>query len=90
MRCLWLLAAAACCGALLARPAAAQAAGEPPAGGRPNIVLILIDDMGWADTGCYGSRYYETPNIDRLAAQGCDSPTPTRPARCARRRGPAS
>jgi len=37
---------------------------------RPNIVFILIDDMGWRDAGCYGSTYYETPNIDRLARQG--------------------
>ncbi len=37
---------------------------------RPNFVFILIDDLGWADTACYGSRFYETPNIDRLAAQG--------------------
>jgi arylsulfatase A len=37
---------------------------------RPNVVLILVDDLGWADTGCYGSTYYETPNIDRLAAEG--------------------
>lgn len=37
---------------------------------KPNIVLILVDDLGWADLGCYGSRYYETPNIDRLASQG--------------------
>jgi arylsulfatase A-like enzyme len=37
---------------------------------RPNIVFILIDDMGWADAGCFGSRYYETPNIDRLAGEG--------------------
>jgi arylsulfatase A-like enzyme len=37
---------------------------------RPNIVLILADDLGWSDLGCYGSPYYETPNIDRLAAQG--------------------
>jgi len=37
---------------------------------RPNVVLILIDDMGWIDTGCYGSKFYETPNIDRLAAEG--------------------
>jgi arylsulfatase A len=37
---------------------------------KPNIVLILVDDMGWTDAGCYGSRYYETPNIDRLAAGG--------------------
>jgi len=33
----------------------------------PNVVLILIDDLGWADTGVYGSTFYETPNIDRLA-----------------------
>ncbi len=37
---------------------------------RPNIVYIMADDLGWADVGCYGSTYYETPNIDRLAAQG--------------------
>ncbi len=37
---------------------------------RPNIVFIFIDDMGWRDVGFMGSRYYETPNIDRLAGQG--------------------
>ena len=37
---------------------------------RPNIVLFLIDDLGWKDLGCYGSDYYKTPNIDRLAMQG--------------------
>ena len=36
----------------------------------PNIVFILVDDLGWADVGCFGSRYYETPNIDRLAGEG--------------------
>ncbi|HPO36986.1 MAG TPA: sulfatase-like hydrolase/transferase, partial [Kiritimatiellia bacterium] len=36
----------------------------------PNIVFVLVDDMGWTDLGCFGSTYYETPNIDRLAAQG--------------------
>lgn len=36
---------------------------------RPNIVFIYIDDMGWRDVGFMGSRYYETPNIDRLARQ---------------------
>ncbi len=37
---------------------------------KPNIIFILIDDMGWRDIGCYGSDFYETPNLDRLAAEG--------------------
>lgn len=37
---------------------------------RPNIVLILIDDMGWKDFGEAGSTYYETPNIDQLSREG--------------------
>ncbi|QVY66584.1 sulfatase-like hydrolase/transferase [Polaribacter sp. Q13] len=37
---------------------------------KPNIVLVLIDDMGWKDMGCSGSKYYETPNMDALAASG--------------------
>jgi len=37
---------------------------------RPNFVFFLVDDLGWRDLGCYGSTFYETPNIDRLAAQG--------------------
>ncbi len=36
----------------------------------PNIVLILADDLGWRDTAVYGSEYYQTPNIDLLAAEG--------------------
>ena len=36
----------------------------------PNVVVILIDDLGWIDTGVYGSAFYETPHIDRLAAGG--------------------
>ena len=35
-----------------------------------NVILFHIDDLGWKDLGCQGSRYYETPNIDRLASQG--------------------
>ncbi len=34
-----------------------------------NIVFILADDLGWKDLGCYGSSFYETPNLDRLARQ---------------------
>ncbi len=37
---------------------------------RPNILFIYIDDLGWKDTGFMGSDFYETPNLDRLAAQG--------------------
>lgn len=37
---------------------------------KPNILLINIDDMGWRDVGFMGSKYYETPNIDALAADG--------------------
>lgn len=47
---------------------AAGVAAEPPV--RPNIVLILADDLGFGDPGCYGGRAISTPNIDRLAAQG--------------------
>ena len=38
--------------------------------GKPNVVFILIDDMGWRDLGCFGSDFYETPNIDRMAQDG--------------------
>jgi arylsulfatase A len=37
---------------------------------KPNVVLILADDLGWTDLACYGSKFYETPNIDRLARDG--------------------
>ncbi len=37
---------------------------------RPNIIFFLIDDLGWSDLGCYGSKYHLTPNIDKLAARG--------------------
>jgi len=41
-----------------------------PAGVKTNIVFMLIDDMGWADGGCFGSKFYQTPRMDRLAAAG--------------------
>ncbi len=37
---------------------------------RPNILLIIVDDMGWKDLGCCGSVFYESPRIDALAAEG--------------------
>ncbi len=37
---------------------------------KPNFLFILVDDLGWADLGCYGSKFYESPNIDKLASQG--------------------
>lgn len=37
---------------------------------RPNIIFILVDDMGWMDLTCQGSKFYETPNIDRIAREG--------------------
>ena len=37
---------------------------------RPNVVFFLVDDLGWADVGCFGSEFHDTPNIDALAASG--------------------
>jgi arylsulfatase A-like enzyme len=37
---------------------------------KPNVVFILADDLGWTDLACQGSKFYETPNIDRLAREG--------------------
>jgi len=55
----------------------------------PNFIFILLDDYGYTDLGCYGSKFYETPNIDRLASEGirftdayaaCPVSSPTRAA----------
>ena len=55
-------------GLLLAPLAALHAADAPKSG--PNVIVILADDLGWADLGCYGSTFHESPNLDKLAAQG--------------------
>lgn len=57
--------------ALLAQQAQA-ADGQPQkaTAERPNIIFILADDMGYGDLACYGNKYIQTPNIDRLAATG--------------------
>src|SRR5687767_13171674 len=66
------------------RPIVAMAANQEPAPqprfeslrekargqGKPNIIFILADDLGYGDLGCYGQKKFKTPNIDRLAAEG--------------------
>ncbi len=48
----------------------AQATDRPNPTDQPNILFILVDDLAWADLGCYGHPWHRTPNIDRLAGQG--------------------
>jgi arylsulfatase A len=55
--------ALALCLAVIAPPANAAAP-------RLNVVVVLADDLGWADLGCYGSTFHRTPALDRLAKQG--------------------
>ena len=49
---------------------AALCCGSAMAAEKPNIIVILVDDLGWMDLSCQGSDYYKTPAIDRLAAEG--------------------
>lgn len=61
---------------------------EPAAKNRPNIVLIMADDLGYGELGCYGQKIIKTPNIDQLARDGirftdfyCGAPV-CAPSRC--------
>jgi arylsulfatase A-like enzyme len=60
---------AACFAAQTAMPVGVRGATKGPSPSL-NFVFILVDDLGWADVGCYGGDLHETPHIDRLARQG--------------------
>ncbi|HLP71580.1 MAG TPA: sulfatase [Bacteroidales bacterium] len=47
----------------------AASAGAPVQKVKPNVIFILLDDFGYSDLGCYGSKFYESPNIDKLARE---------------------
>lgn len=53
-----------------ALPAAAMILVPQPQKQKPNVIFVLLDDFGYSDLGCYGSKFYESPNIDRLASEG--------------------
>jgi arylsulfatase A-like enzyme len=56
--------------AIPAVDAAPHPGGGPQASEKPNVIVILADDLGWADLSCYGSTLHESPHLDRLAAKG--------------------
>ncbi|MFN8239567.1 MAG: sulfatase [Bacteroidales bacterium] len=76
-------------GALAVIPVTMALRNSHPDESKPNVIFILLDDYGYSDSGCYGSTFYETPNIDRLASAGlrftnayaaCPVSSPTRAA----------
>lgn len=64
-----LLILAAGCGGQAERPSAAPAVGGTPEA-RPNVVVVVVDDLRWDEFGAAGHPWIETPTIDRLAAEG--------------------
>ena len=44
--------------------------GNPAFAKKPNIVVFLVDDMGWGDLACYGNKIIKSPNLDKFAAEG--------------------
>jgi arylsulfatase A-like enzyme len=55
---------------LLSLVACQVVADSPQSASRPNVIFFLADDLGQRDLGCYGSTFYETPHLDRLAREG--------------------
>lgn len=75
------------------QPSSAPASAPQKADGPPNVLIIVADDLGWADLDCYGSHLIQTPNLDALARNGVQfmqgysaAPTGT-PARAALQTG---
>ncbi len=67
MRAFFLIFACAVVNSALAVAADAPSTVKPS---RPNIVFILCDDLAQGDLGCYGQKLIQTPNLDRMAAEG--------------------
>lgn len=70
-------------------PAALAASESVKPSARPNILIILADDLGWSDLGCYGVEI-RTPNIDSLAANGLRFTQFCKPRECGRLSGVAT
>ncbi len=76
------------CGVILLLAITFAACGQKESNSKPNIIVILGDDLGYGDIGCYGQKLIKTPNVDRLAAeglrftQGYSGSTVCAPSRC--------
>ncbi|MFP6901993.1 MAG: sulfatase-like hydrolase/transferase, partial [Opitutales bacterium] len=56
--------------ATLAFPVTCLLVGMALSARKPNVIFVLADDLGWAELGCYGNTFHETPHLDKLAKQG--------------------